>query len=89
MMQIKKILIQFKIQKDVVQADLGFVTNAGFTKKWGAHKEEDDRFAVEVEVISSDSAPLAHDRIFGVHLAATVGGTTVIGNKYVLRTYDT
>ena len=63
---------------------MGFVTNAGFTKKWGNHQEEDDRFAVEVEVISSDSAPLAHDRIFGVHLAATVGGTTVIGNERYL-----
>ena len=66
-------------QKDVVTVDLGYVTNAGFTKKWGAHKEDDDRFAVEVEVIASDSAPMAHDRVFGVHLAAEIGDSVVIG----------
>ena len=62
-----------------MQVDLGYVTNAGFTMLWGAHISDDDRFAVEIEVIASDSAPMAHDRIFGVHLAATVGDTTVIG----------
>ena len=59
--------------------DLGYVTNAGFTKKWGTHKAEDDRFAVEVEVIVSDSAPMAHNRIFGVHLAAQISDNVVIG----------
>ena len=67
------------LQRDVVTVDLGHVTNAGFTKKWGAHKAEDDRFAIEVEVIASDSGPMAHDRIFGIHLAATIGDVVVIG----------
>ena len=40
---------------------------------------EDDRFAIEVEVIASDSGPMAHDRIFGIHLAATIGDVVVIG----------
>ena len=67
------------LQRDVVTVDLGHVTNAGFTKKWGAHKAEDDRFAIEVEVIASDSGPMAHDRIFGIHLAATIGDVVVVG----------
>ena len=67
------------LQKDVVTVDLGHVTNAGFTKKWGAHRAEDDRFAIEVEVIASDSGPMAHDRIFGIHLAATIGDVVVVG----------
>ena len=67
------------LQRDVVTVDLGHVTNAGFTKKWGSHKAEDDRFAIEVEVIASDSGPMAHDRIFGIHLAATIGDVVVVG----------
>ena len=62
-----------------MSVDLGYVTNAGFTKKWGSHKPEDDRFAVEVEAITSDSAPMAHDRTFGIHLAAQITDTVAIG----------
>ena len=59
--------------------DLGYVTNAGFTMKWGGHEAADDQFAVEVEVIVSDSAPMEHDRLFGVHLAANIGENIVVG----------
>jgi len=67
-----------------VTIDLGYVNNAGFTKKWGGHVAKDDQFAVEVEVIVSDSKPMAHDRTFGIVLAATVGDTIVLG-KCVLH----
>ena len=64
---------------DTVTANLGYITNAGFTKKWGGYKTDDDLFAIRVEVQMSDHPLTEADELFDVYFAVKMGDTIVVG----------
>ena len=65
----------------MITTDLGYVTNAGWSKKWGFHKKEDDRFAVEIEIIPSDHKLNTMNAVHNLHLAMSYGKTVVVASQ--------
>ncbi len=66
---------------DTATASLGYITNAGFTKRSGTHKTTDDHFAVEVQVQMSDHPLTEAEKSFDVYFAVKMVETIVVG-KY-------
>ncbi len=64
---------------DTATSNLGYVTNTGFTKKWGGYVVDDDVFAVKVEVQMSDHPLTLNDQVFDVYFAVKIGDTIVVG----------
>lgn len=68
---------------DTATVDLGYVTNAGFTRKWGGYKPEDDQFSVQMELQMSDHVSTAHDAEFEIFFAVKFGSTIVVSSQLV------
>lgn len=68
--------LSFKV--DSVTVDLGYVTNAGFTRKRGLHTPHDDQFAVQVEVQMADHELSVNDATFEVYFGVKFGDIIVV-----------
>ncbi len=66
---------------DTATVNLGFLTNAGFTKKWGGshNPEVDDVFSIKVQVQMSDHPLTRHGNQFEVYFATKMGDTIIVG----------
>ena len=69
---------------DTVSLKLGYVVNAGFSRKWGSNKDSDNIFGVKVEVQMADHQETVDDAQFDLYLAAKVGDAIAVG-KYFLK----
>ena len=70
---------------DTVSLKLGYVVNAGFSRKWGSNKDSDNIFGVKVEVQMADHQETVDDAQFDLYLAAKVGDAIAVG-EYILDT---
>ena len=69
---------------DTVSLKLGYVVNAGFSRKWGSNKDSDNIFGVKIEVQMADHQETVDDAQFDLYLAAKVGDAIAVG-KYFLK----
>ena len=68
------------MQIDSATADLGYVTNRGWSSKRGAYKSEDDQFVLSAEMEMSDHPLTQHDESFEVLMAVKYDDVIVVGN---------
>ena len=67
----------------MLTVDFGFVTNAGWTKKWGDHKETDDRFGIQLEIQAADHVLNTNDKEHKVHVAFSFGDTVAVASQTI------
>ena len=68
---------------DTVSLKLGYVVNAGFSRKWGSNKDSDNIFGVKVEVQMADHQETVDDAQFDLYLAAKVGDAIAVGEYFL------
>ena len=73
------------MQKDIVNADLGYVVNGGFSDLMKNWTVEDDQFVIKVEVQLQDTANTDNGTEHDVQLSVRIGNVFVVG-KSPLRT---
>ena len=71
------------MQIDSATADLGYVTNRGWSSKMGAYKSEDDLFVLSAEMEMSDHPLTRHNESFEVLLAVKYGDVIVVASQVI------
>ena len=65
----------------MVVIDFGYVTNPGWSWEWGHHKDEDDRFGIQVQVQAADHKLNVADAENMIHMAVTFGETVAVASQ--------
>ena len=72
------------MQKDIINADLGYMVNGGFSDLMKNWTVEDDQFVVKVEVQLQDTANTDNGTEHDVQLSVRVGDVFVVGKRPVV-----
>ena len=67
------------MQRDIVNADLGYMVNGGFSDLMKNWTVEDDQFVVKVEVQLQDTANTANGSEHDMQLSVKIGDVYVVG----------
>ena len=73
------------MQKDIINADLGYMVNGGFSDLMKNWTVEDDQFVVLVEVQLQDTDNTADGDTHDVQLSVRIGNVFVVGKKLLIN----
>ena len=73
------------MQKDIINADLGYMVNGGFSDLMKNWTVEDDQFVVLVEVQLQDTDNTADGTTHDVQLSVKIGNVFVVGKKLLIN----
>ena len=71
------------MQKDIINADLGYMVNGGFSDLMKNWTVEDDQFVVKVEVQLQDTPDTADGTQHDVQLSVRIGNVFVVGERHL------
>ena len=71
------------MQIDSATADLGYITNGGWSTKWGAYEPRDDLFVLSAEMEMSDHPLTRHNEKFDVLMAVKYDDVIVVASHVI------
>ena len=71
------------MQTDTAAADLGYVTNRGWSSRRGTYQSEDDLFMLRAEVEMSDHPLTRHNAYFDVLMAVNYGDVIAVASQSI------